>query len=173
MILLSYVYCIWNWHWKHPAVVLAAHVHNQSLRFFDVILKVIGLSLKIPIHEKKFIKNYHATRTTLDTQYFVCKKKFFKRCTIKVVSMRDKQVQLFQLELHNNIRLLHMQGKQRVLVKKVISNAKYMVAAGHFFIATRKKLQNCLFFVNVIYATGLAIWFQKNNSNVNLRMKHV
>lgn len=55
----------------------------------------------------------------LTSQYFVCKKKFFKRCTTKVLSMRDKQVQMFQLELHNNIRLLHMQGKQRVLVKRL------------------------------------------------------
>lgn len=37
----------------------------------------------------------------------------------QLLSMRDKQVQLFQLELHNNIRLLHMQGKQRVLVKRL------------------------------------------------------
>lgn len=77
---------------------------------------------------------------------FRMQKKILIRCTIKVVSMRDKQVQLFQLELHNNIRLLHMQGKQRVLVKKVISNAKYMIAAGYFFIATRKKIAKLSFF---------------------------
>lgn len=65
------------------------------------------------------MKNYHATRTTFDISIFCMQKKFFKRCTIKVLSLRDKQVRLFQLKLHNNIRLLHMQGKQRVLVKRL------------------------------------------------------
>lgn len=48
---------------------------QQSSRFFDMILKIIGLSLKIPIHEKKIYKNYHATRTTFDISIFRMQKK--------------------------------------------------------------------------------------------------
>lgn len=122
-----------NWFCYHMSIVDTIHTEGiqryrrmctTRSRIFDVVPRFVEFS-------SKTFYFYFDWRSNLFWE-FKKKSNFFSKSSFNRCNRNgDKQAQLFQYQLHNNVRLLHMQEHQRVLVKRLFQT-RNKLALGHF-----------------------------------------